>query len=150
MIKKTFFMLVLLIFAIPSSISLGQETPEGPYYEVQSGDSLWGIAQRFGVSMTELAEINNISDPAQLKIGMNVIIPGLEGLTGKLTTRTVKFGESLKSLSRYYQIPVSLLARLNHLTSPGEVYAGYSLVIIENETSDLPYERMLIDEGQSL
>jgi hypothetical protein len=53
-------------------------------------------------------------------------------------------------LSRYYQIPTAMLARLNHLASPGEVYAGYSLVITEDETMSTSYEQVMVEEGQSL
>lgn len=148
--KKLLVIFTIIMFIIPFSVALGQETPQGPYYEVQSGDTLWGIAQRFGVSMNELSTINNITDPTQLNAGMTVIIPGLEGLSGKLTTRTVNYGESLRSLSRYYQIPISTLARLNHLVSSGEVYAGYSLVITENETITSSFDRLLIDKDQTL
>ncbi len=150
MLKKLLVVFLVIMITIPSSISFGQELPKGPVYVVQSGDSLWGIAQRFGVSMTELANINNITDPNQLTEGMTLVIPGLEGLSGKLNTQTVKYGESLRSLSRLYQIPISLLARLNHLASPGEVYAGYSLVITENEANISSFDRSLIDTNQSL
>jgi murein DD-endopeptidase MepM/ murein hydrolase activator NlpD len=150
MYKKILVVILVILFALPSSVSFGQETPQGPVYVVQSGDSLWGIAQRFGVSMTELASINNITDPNQLSEGMTIIIPGLEGLTGKLTTRTVNYGESLRSLSRYYQIPVAMLARLNHIVSSGEVYAGYSLVITENEANNASYKRARLESNQSL
>jgi len=39
---------------------------EGPVYIVQEGDSLWNIAQRFGVSMDDLAQTNGISDINQV------------------------------------------------------------------------------------
>lgn len=148
--KKTCLIVVfILILTIPFSVSYGQESPKGPVYVVQDGDSLWGIAQQFRVSMNELASINNITNPNQLSAGMTLVIPGLEGIEGVLTTRTVNYGESLRSLSRLYQIPISLLARLNHITNPGEIYAGYSLVVIEKEVIS-GYKKLLIAPSQSI
>jgi murein DD-endopeptidase MepM/ murein hydrolase activator NlpD len=44
-------------------------------YVVQSGDTLNGIASRFGVSVDDLLVTNNISDPNTIHIGQTLIIP---------------------------------------------------------------------------
>jgi LysM repeat protein len=44
-------------------------------YTVQDGDSLSSIADKFGVSQTELAEINKIEDPNSLFAGQVIVIP---------------------------------------------------------------------------
>src|SRR6266540_7135346 len=92
-----------------------------PYYIVQEGDSLWEIAARFGVSLEELQQANNISDPGQVLIGTRLIIPGLEGVSGALDTVTVTYGETLGSLSRQYGLSAKTLAQLNQLVSPAEL-----------------------------
>ncbi len=81
---------------------------------------------------------------------MQLIIPGLEGMQGVLETRTVDLGEDLTSLSRRNQVPVADLARLNHLTSPGELYAGSSLVLPVRESASGLGQRATISPGQSL
>ena len=92
--KRTCINLLLLaVLLLPLQIVQAQDTQsDGPIYIVQSGDNLWGISQRFGVSMADLAQINGISDPNQLTIGMRLVIPGLEGLEGVLTTQEIPFG----------------------------------------------------------
>lgn len=42
---------------------------------VKSGDSLSRIAQRYGVSSRELAQLNNISNPNKLRIGQRIVLP---------------------------------------------------------------------------
>jgi LysM repeat protein len=44
-------------------------------YEVQSGDTLGGIAVRFGVDMEALANRNGIEDPRRIRTGQQLIIP---------------------------------------------------------------------------
>ena len=86
-------LLLLLLLLWPLSIVQAQESPTegGPVYIMQPGDNLWGISQRFGVSIDALTQENGITDPNQLTIGMRLIIPGLEGLQGVLTTESIPF-----------------------------------------------------------
>ena len=129
--KRIWINLLLLILLLwPLGIAQAQTSPsDGPVYIVQSGDNLWGISQRFGVPMEELAAQNGLTDPNQLTVGLRLVIPGLEGLQGVLTTQEIPFGESLWSLSRRYAIPHDLMIRLNKFTMPKSVAAGAALII---------------------
>jgi murein DD-endopeptidase MepM/ murein hydrolase activator NlpD len=51
----------------------------GKTYTVRSGDSLYGIARRFNVNADALAEANGIDDPARLRLGQKLRIPGGSG-----------------------------------------------------------------------
>ncbi|NLI59325.1 MAG: LysM peptidoglycan-binding domain-containing protein [Clostridium sp.] len=44
-------------------------------YIVQSGDTLYSIANRFNVSMQRLIEVNRLEDPDVIYPGMRIIIP---------------------------------------------------------------------------
>jgi len=58
--------------------------PEGcDRYEVQSGDSIVGIANRFGIQFDILAEVNRITNPDLLRPGDTLCIP------------EIRYGESL-------------------------------------------------------
>lgn len=145
-----FVLLCLLALRIAPSARAQEGQPDGPVYVVEEGDSLWTISLRFGVTMAELMEANSISDPGQLAAGARLVIPGLEGLTGVLTTERVPFGENLRSLSRTNRVPQSTLARLNHLTSPAELYAGASLILPVQEEQTPAERRAALEPGQSL
>lgn len=151
---KRFLMCLSLILLLGLVIqpARAQDTPPtGPVYIIQLGDTLWDIAQRFGVSMDELIQANHIVDPSTLKAGDQLLIPGLEGIQGVLETRTVSFGETLRSLSRHYQVDPYVLVRLNRLVSPLELYAGLSLVIPQDvEAESTMWERLALQKGQSL
>lgn len=142
---------ILLAQLYPGTARAQDNHPTGPVYVVQEGDTLWGISQRFGVSMDDLINANSLVDANNLKAGDELVIPGLEGVEGRLETRPVEFGESLRSLSRKYQTPISQLARLNRLISPVEMYAGNSLIILQAQ-QDTPVfgRRADVKPGQSL
>ena len=126
-----------------------ETTPAGPVYIVQPGDTLWDISARFGVTLDALMQANGISDANQVGAGASLIIPGLEGVSGVLTTQEVPLGETLSSLARSTGVPLAVLVRLNHILSPSELYAGASLIIPQNETN-LSTQRTALATGQSL
>jgi LysM repeat protein len=47
----------------------------GKSYVVQSGDSVWRIANRFKVNQDALMKANGISDAKKMKVGMSLVIP---------------------------------------------------------------------------
>lgn len=94
-------------------------------YTVKAGDTLSGIAAKYGTTYQKLAEYNGIANPNIINVGQKIRIPG-KGTAAK--TYTVKAGDSLWAIaakqlgngSRYKEIK-----SLNGLTSdtihPGQV-----------------------------
>lgn len=54
---------------------------DGVYHVVQAGDTLYGLARRFGVTVEEIAHCpyNHLPNPDRLQVGTPLIIPGAEG-----------------------------------------------------------------------
>ena len=80
-------------------------------YRIVSGDTLYSIASRYGVSVDELRSINNLSTN-NLSVGQVIKIPILD-----TTVYTVKSGDTLYSIARSYNISPSEIMSLNNLTS---------------------------------
>ncbi len=55
-------------------------------YRVQPGDTLSGIAQRFGSDWQSLARVNNLADPDMLSIGQTLQVPSGSPTTSTLPT----------------------------------------------------------------
>ncbi len=131
--RITAFILTFLLLISATPVSAQTATPApGPIYIVQAGDTLWDIASRFDVTVADIQSINNLSTQ-NIYVGDKLIIPGLAGLSGTLITQPVPFGETLRSLSRQYRIDPATLQKINHIISPAELYAGYALIILQQE-----------------
>lgn len=117
----------LVLFSFPVA---AQDASVGPIYIIQPGDTLNSIAERFGISVNELIDANNLTDPNLISQGMSLIIPGLPGLSGELTTINIPLGESIESLAKRYQVSKDFLLKINRITSPSEIYAGSSIIML--------------------
>lgn len=136
-IKRLFATLIMIVMigltANPGVAMIAQQAA-GPTYIVQDGDTLNEIAIRFGLSTDEILSANVITDPNSLFIGQSIIIPGLEGITGVLTSEVLPLSTSLTGLTRQYRLNQSDLVTLNRLTSPSEMIAGVSIIVPVNES----------------
>src|SRR5205823_1351483 len=65
-----FALIAGLVFGVAPATAQGART-----YVVQPGDSLFGIAARFNVSISELATINGIYDVNSVPVGKVLILP---------------------------------------------------------------------------
>jgi murein DD-endopeptidase MepM/ murein hydrolase activator NlpD len=116
---------------------------------VQPGDTLSSIAARFNISLDDLMTANEISDPNLLGAGQQLLIPGLEGVTGVLDTTLINFGDSYRSLMRRTQIDPELFRKLNRVVSPTEFYVGASMILPQEEQAP-SYVSMSPAPGESL
>ena len=133
--KKSFFVIILLLIALIlfSYPVAAQDGSDGPVYVIQPGDTLNSIAERFGISVNDLININNLTDPNLISQGISLIIPGLQEISGELTTINFPFGESFRSLAKRYQVPEEFLNKINRITSPSEIYAGSSIIMLMSD-----------------
>ena len=147
---KRLITIVALIAILFSVTPASAQTVEGPIYIVQSGDTLSLIASRFNVALEDLMNANGISNPDLLSAEQELVIPGLEGISGVLVTEFVQFGDSFRSLSRRTQIAEPTLRRLNRLVSPTELYVGVSLIVPQQTGEDQLTSRVTPATGESL
>jgi len=151
MLRKFLILLSILLTLISLEPANAQENaPSGPVYVIESGDTFTSIAIKFGVTVDDLVNANPQLNPNLLSIGAEVVIPGLEGVRGKLVTYTIPLGESLRTISIRNNISSSDVIALNRLTSPAEVFAGASLIIPQSESGPTTESRFLLGQNQSL
>ena len=82
-------------------------------YKVRSGDTISGIAKKFGLTnISTLISVNDIGNVRQLAAGQKLKSPSIDGII-----YTVKKGDSLSSITSKYKISLEQLLDVNELTS---------------------------------
>jgi murein DD-endopeptidase MepM/ murein hydrolase activator NlpD len=140
----------LIVMQLVRGAAAQTPEPAGPIYVVQANENLSTIAGRFNISIGDLMAANEISNPNLISEGQRLVIPGLKGVTGILSTETVAFGESFRSIVRQNQIPADLMRRLNHLVSPTEFYVGAGMIVPQDENAGRLTARYSTQSQESL
>jgi len=107
---------------------------------VKSGDTLWGVARKYGVTVPALASANGLSNKAGLVPGARLEIPGTGGGTVTRTasnsakessrvTYKVKRGDTLSEIADRFDVSVRELMTWNRLRQSSSLRAGQRLVV---------------------
>lgn len=95
-------------------------------YTVQKGDTLSGIAQRFGTTWQTLQKLNGIQNA-------NLIYPGqvlrLSGSVPQAVTYTVRAGDTLSGIAQKYGTTWQAIQKLNDIKNANLIYPGQVLRI---------------------
>ena len=127
---------------------------ESILHKIQSGDTLIGLANRYDVSVSDLASANGLSTTSTLIRGKTLTIPAADGGTssGKLgssstssgrpaktntastptsatETYAVKRGDNLISVARRFETSTQNLAALNGIANNAQLQIGQNLIV---------------------
>ena len=151
---------VLTIPGVSGDEDTGDNNGAVFYYTVERGDSLWSIARRFGVTVQEIRDANDLVSDT-LSVGQSLIIPGLsadedleDDNNNETTpsTYTVQSGDSLWSIANKFGITVNDLKNANGLTS-NLLSIGQVLIIPSSSTNNPTnpsYTAYTVQRGDSL
>ena len=131
------------VLQIPEIID--EDVPNENIYIVKSGDTLYSIANKYGMSVQELKDLNKLTSNT-LSIGQQLVVS--EGNAGTLDTYTVKAGDTLYSIANKYGLTVNELKQLNNLTS--DILSIGQVLNISNSNTSLPSNTYIVKSGDSL
>lgn len=129
--------------ALPSEQPLAAKTPVGDKeYRVQPGDTLGAIAVRFGLTVAEIMEANDLTNPDSLVSGVILIIPGAS--QEQVSPTDIPSPEAADTLPVPSETPEGEPAT-EEAPAPTEV-AGDARVLIDSVVGagDLNSERVLL------
>lgn len=107
------------------------EVSETIYYTVKAGDTLWSIAQKYGVSIEGILAVNYLSNKDKIQVGTRLEIPALGGDSVKteiIEYKVVK-GDTLWSIAQRFQVRMYDIINLNQLKNVNQLSVGQKLNI---------------------
>lgn len=120
--------ILVCIFTLAAT-SFAQDEPRGTIHIVQRGDTLFRIAQQYGVTTTAIAAANGIANPSNILVGQRLLIP-LDAVTPlEPETYVVQYADTLQSIANVFGTDVATLVALNGLTDPDSIFYGQTLII---------------------
>ncbi len=132
---------------------------------VEAGESLWAIAQKYGIELNQLRAINDLTAESVLSIGQTLLTNTLNNQTEEDEERfedenptTTSFhevqpGESLWAISKKYDITVDELQAWNGLKRESTINPGQKLLLqVEIDQYQKPekFELYTVKAGDSL
>ena len=127
-------------------------SPTENTYIVKSGDTLYGIANKYGVTVDQIKKSNNLSSNT-LRIGQVLTIPTETENKEDYIIYTVKSGDTLYGIAKSYNITPNELINYNNLNS-SVLSIGQNLKIpfkdIKEEQENIEYIIYTVKPGDSL
>ncbi len=112
-------------------------------HRVRRGETLYAIARKYGVRVSDIMRMNNIRNPRRLRVGTRLIIPTVSppsrAVASKVTKKTwkkvkgakyyvVKRGDTLWRIARKFGVTVRDLKKWNSLRS-NRIKPGQRLIV---------------------
>ena len=104
--------------------------PSTSTYVVKSGDTLSGIASRYGTDYQTLANMNGIANPNVIYAGTTLIVPSNGGGGSSAPAAeyyTIKSGDTLSGIASKYGTTWQNLQQMNGIANPDVIYAGTTI-----------------------
>ncbi len=122
---------------VASEQTTKKQTSFSGTHSVVKGDSLWNIANRYGTTVQQIQDLNNLSSK-DLRIGQKLKIPGYkpsplpeasELSAANMSTYYVQQGDTPFTIANKHKITLERLLYLNQLSPQSKIYPGQKLVV---------------------
>ncbi len=131
--KPQFYVFIILV-AVFAAVTAYSDS----VHIISQGETLYSLARHYGVSLDELLNKNNISDPSGLSVGTRLIIPGSDENQGVSLSNsnsassalyTVQKGDTYYGIARKYNLEVDALLSMNSRDTSRVLRVGETLMV---------------------
>jgi membrane-bound lytic murein transglycosylase D len=110
--------------------------PEGQIavHTVKRGETISGIANKYGASVTEILSLNGLGSRDKIFPGQKIRVEGAIAVTGsgEPVVHEIRRGETVWSIARKYSVSVDDVLRINGLGQRDRIYPGQKLTIVRS------------------
>lgn len=129
-------------------------------HTVRRGDTVGGIAARYGSAIDAIIEVNELDEDAFIQVGQILVVPirvvpatetpsptplvtntptpQSSGGTGTGTVYVVQRGDTLSTLAIRFNTTVATLVQLNGITNPNSIFVGQRLTLPSGQAPVIP------------
>ncbi len=101
-------------------------------YAVEEGDSLWSIADKFGISLDTILWANGLNKNSIVRPGQKLIILPVSGVI-----HHVKSGDTVSGIAKTYKGKTEEIIAFNNLSGEGDVFIGDIIIVPEGKMPSL-------------
>lgn len=165
---------VIYVMALLLGFSTSRAFADPTVYVVKAGDTLFGVASRYGTTVEALVQANNLHSASLIRQGQLLIIPDdatkghahpAESAAGSQPVYQVQPGDTLLGIALRFGTTVRQLAELNQLGQRRLIFAGQQLLLphttvgvlgnrippgLKRIEIDVSEQRMRVYEGEVL
>ncbi len=118
--------LVIIVWAGPAYAQSGGPPLRASVHIVQRGETMFSIAERYGLTVDAVTHANGIPDPRRIYIGQRLDLPGgeMEIAAEETAPYVLQAGDTLAAIARHYHTTWQILVRVNRLLSPDALHIG--------------------------
>ncbi|OGL67038.1 hypothetical protein A2856_00945 [Candidatus Uhrbacteria bacterium RIFCSPHIGHO2_01_FULL_63_20] len=97
-------------------------------YQVADGDTLYGISDRFGLSLSSMLWANNMTVRSVIRPGQTLKIPPVDGVL-----YVIKKGDTLSKIAKTYGADQERIISFNRLSDSDDLTVGEQIVLPDGE-----------------
>lgn len=98
-------------------------------YQVQNGDTLASVANRFGLQVDALSNLNGVMVGTVLNPGDYIVVPRPDNENLYFKRYIIQKGDTIYAIARQYNMNPSYLLRLNGLNENDIIYPGETIFV---------------------
>lgn len=108
----------------PPVVVAPETSAVGVFHELKQGETLYGLARRYGIHVDELVEVNGIADPTDLRPGRLIFIPDADPMAPAPDPKQTRVSSAQPSQPK----PVAKKSRrLLWPVAKGVLYSGFGI-----------------------